>query len=159
MCSPLPGFCGRSCRLLIVCSAGGHLMEALLATEGVVKDFEVATFRLPHLSAPPGARALHFLIDPHTSLWKYAVNAIQSLVLLLRVRPQVILTTGAGIAIASVVLGKCLGARVIVVETAACVQRPSRTGALLYRFADLFIVQWPELLSHYPRAVYGGALL
>jgi beta-1,4-N-acetylglucosaminyltransferase len=146
-------------RVLIVCSAGGHLREALLATEGLAMDFDVATFRLPHVSIPTGARALHFLIDPHTSLWKYAVNALQSLILLLRVRPQVVLTTGAGIAIACALLGKCMGARLIVIETAACVNLPSRTGAFLYRFADLFIVQWQELLRHYPKAVYGGALL
>jgi UDP-N-acetylglucosamine:LPS N-acetylglucosamine transferase len=134
-------------------------MEALLATEGVVMDFDVATFRLPHVSIPAGARALHFLIDPHTSLWKYAVNSLQSLWLMLKIRPRVVLTTGAGIAIPCSFIGKCIGCKLIYVETVASVDKLSKTGAFLYRHADLFIVQWPGLCAQYPRAVYGGCLL
>lgn len=146
-------------RVLIVCSAGGHLLEALRATEGVAMDFDVATFRLPHQQVPPGARTLHYLVDPHVSTGKYVLNALQSLWLMFRLRPQVVLTTGAGIAIACALIGKCLGARLIFVETVAGVGRLSRTGALLYRVADLFIVQWPEIRNRYPRAVYGGCIL
>jgi UDP-N-acetylglucosamine:LPS N-acetylglucosamine transferase len=146
-------------RVLIVCSSGGHLQEALLATEGVSVDRFIATFALPHLKSTLSNEKVYGLVDPHTSLLKYAVNAVQSVWILLRVRPDVVLTTGAGIALACAVLGKRLGARLIVVETAACVTQPSRTGAFLHRFADLFIVQWPGLLRQYPKAVYGGALL
>lgn len=146
-------------RVLVVCSAGGHLLEALCAIEGVEMHYELATFRLPHLAPPAGARALHHLTDPHVSLWKYAVNALESLRLMLRVRPQVVLTTGAGIAIPCALLGKLLGARLIFVETVAVVGHLSRTGALLYKFADLFIVQWPDLCRTHPRAVYAGSVL
>lgn len=146
-------------RVLIVCSAGGHLQEALLATEGVEMERVLATYALPHLQDESGGGRVHFLLDPHTSIWKYLINTIQSLLLMLRVRPRVVLTTGAGIAIPSALLGKLTGSKLIVIETAACVERPSRTGSFLYRFADLFIVQWPGLLKHYPGAVYGGVLL
>ena len=146
-------------RVLIVCSAGGHLMEALLAIDGVPMDFDIATFRLPHLTAPSGARAIHFLIDPHVSAWKYVLNAVQSLWLMLKVRPHVVLTTGAGIAIACALIGKCIGCKLIFVETAACVNHLSRTGRFLYRYADLFIVQWPEVCQKYSRAIYGGCVL
>ena len=146
-------------RMLIVCSAGGHLTEALQAIEGVPMEFDVATFRLPHLQLPRGARAIHYLTDPHVSPWKYAVNAAQSVRLMLKIRPSVVLTTGAGLAIACALIGKCMGAKLIFVETVAGVRDLSRTGSLLYRFADLFIVQWPELRGRYPRASYGGKVL
>ena len=32
----------------------------------------------------------------------------------------------------------------------------SKTGSIVYKFADLFIVQWKEMLELYPNAVYGG---
>jgi UDP-N-acetylglucosamine:LPS N-acetylglucosamine transferase len=146
--------------VLIVCSAGGHLQEALAATAGAVADFAVATFRVPHMTtAPAGARSVHYLLDPHVSLWKYTVNAAQSLVLMLRLRPRVVLTTGAGIAIPCALIGKVLGAKLVFVETVASVERLSRTGEFLYRYADLFIVQWPTLCEGHPRAVYGGCVL
>jgi UDP-N-acetylglucosamine:LPS N-acetylglucosamine transferase len=77
----------------------------------------------------------------------------------MKVRPRVILTTGAGIAIPCALFGKLYGARLIVVESAARVKELSRTGLFLYQYADLFIVQWPELCSKYPKAVYGGYVL
>ena len=119
----------------------------------------IATFSVPHLRENPPNEWMSYLLDPHTSLWKYAVNAFQSVFLLLRVRPQVILTTGAGIAIPTALIGKLMGKKLIVVETGACIHTPSKTGAFLYRYADLFIVQWEELLQHYPDAVYGGPLI
>jgi len=150
----------KKTRVLVVCSAGGHLMEAMLAIEGLDVDFDVATFRLSHLKTPPGsAKGLHFLIDPHVSIFKYAVNALQSIGLLMKVRPRVILTTGAGIAIPCALFGKLYGARLIVVESAARVKELSRTGLFLYKYADLFIVQWPDLCNKYPKAVYGGCVL
>lgn len=149
----------RSPRVLVVCSAGGHLMEALRAIEGVAMNYDLATFRLPHLKPPEGARSVHYLTDPHVSLWKYVVNAVQSFLLMLKLRPQVLVTTGAGIAIACALIGKLMGTKLIFVETAAVVGKLSRTGALLYCIADLFIVQWPEIRDRYPRAVYGGCTL
>lgn len=147
-------------KLLIVCSAGGHLREALESIAGLGLGFDLATFRQPHLTAPPpGARSLHYLLDPHVSLWKYAVNAAQSLWLMLRLRPNVVLTTGAGIAIPCALLGKVMGAKLIFVESVASVHALSRTGAFLYRYADLFVVQWPDLCKAHPRAVYGGCIL
>lgn len=145
--------------VLIVASAGGHLQEALLATKGIDMDRVIATFSLPHLREESRAEPVYFLLDPHTSFWKYGINALQSLWLMLRVRPRVVLTTGAGIAIACALWGKLTGAKLVFVETAAAVDRLSRTGALLYRFSDLFIVQWTALCRRYPKAIYGGCLI
>lgn len=145
-------------RVLVVASAGGHLQEALWAIEGLNISRAIATFRLPHLRTS-GDSQLYFLTDPHTSLAKYLLNAWQSIWLLGRVRPDVIITTGAGIALASALFGKLVGTRLIFIESAACVQELSRTGAFLYRFADLFIVQWPSLRAKYPRAKWAGSVL
>lgn len=105
------------------------------------------------------ARRVFEVVDPHTSFLKYLVNLAQSAVAVVSYRPHVVVSSGAGVAIASCLLGKLLGAKLIFVETAACVVQPSRTGKLIYRFADLFIVQWEALLEHYPKAVYGGCLV
>lgn len=145
--------------VLLVCSSGGHLREALAAMGDAFSTIDVATYRVEHVKTIPCARRVFYLIDPHVSAWKYAVNALQSAVLLVRVRPKIILTTGAGIALCCAILGKWMGAKLIVVDTIACVDDLSRTGRLLYRFADLFIVQWPELCAKYPRAIYGGCVL
>ena len=41
-------------------------------------------------------------------------------------------------------------------EPFARVNSPSLTGKLMYRIADLFIVQWKDMLQFYLNAIYGG---
>jgi UDP-N-acetylglucosamine:LPS N-acetylglucosamine transferase len=89
---------------------------------------------------------------------KYVRLAWQSLGTLLRVKPQVIMHSGPGIAIPIALLGKIAGAKIIYVENGARVRTPSRSGRLMYRIADLFFVQWPELKAALPNAIYAGSL-
>ena len=56
------------------------------------------------------------------------------------------------------VLGKILGSKIIYIETFANRNTKTATGKLIYRFADLFIVQWEEMLELYPKAVLGGSI-
>jgi UDP-N-acetylglucosamine transferase subunit ALG13 len=79
-------------------------------------------------------------------------NILRSVVLALRLRPRVVVTTGAGVVFTFAFLSRLLGAKVVFVETMARVSEPSKTGAVLSRLASLHIVQWPELAAKYPRA-------
>ena len=119
----------------------------------------VITFWLPHTDEMLRSEKRYYLIDPHTSLWKFMINALQSLWIIIRERPKAIVNTGGGISIACSLLGKLMGAKLIFIESGARVNTPSRTGRFLYKYADLFIVQWQPMLKHYPEAVYGGPLL
>ena len=73
-------------------------------------------------------------------------------------RPDVIITTGASVVVFFCIFAKLLGAKLIFIESMAKVNRPTLTAKLLYPFADLFIVQWPELLRFFPKAQYLGRL-
>ena len=69
-----------------------------------------------------------------------------------------IIGAGPSISVPPSLAGKLLGAKVIHVESASRVTRPSLTGRLLYPVADLFFVQWEGLLERFPRARYAGRL-
>jgi beta-1,4-N-acetylglucosaminyltransferase len=86
------------------------------------------------------------------------VAALQSSWALLRFRPRAIVSTGPGVAVPACILAKLCGIKVIYIETGSRVFALSSSGRILYRFADLFLVQWPELLSAYPKAIYEGRL-
>jgi UDP-N-acetylglucosamine:LPS N-acetylglucosamine transferase len=144
---------------LVVGAGGGHLTEALLATDGLIIPRIIVTFRLPHTNSTLYNEICYYIVDPHKSLLKFLINSVQSLVIVLKVRPSVVINTGGGISIACSLFAKLLGARLIFIESGARVRSPSRTGKFLYRFSDLFIVQWKSLLSFYPDAIYGGTLI
>lgn len=72
--------------------------------------------------------------------------------------PDLIITTGALIAYPFCVFAKILGRKLIYIESFARVDNASLTGKLVYRFADLFLVQWESLLKIYPKAKYVGGI-
>lgn len=143
----------------VVCSAGGHLSEALGALVASDAPRYFVTYGEPHARERLAGEEAYYIVDPHTSLLSYMKNAGQSIVLLFRKRPRVIFTTGAGIALATCLFGKMMGAKIIFLENGARVTTPSRTGKLMYRFADVFIVQWKPMLRWFPNALYVGPLL
>jgi len=77
-----------------------------------------------------------------------------------RERPDLVVSTGAEVAIPVVLIAKLFRIPSLYVECGAQVTTPSMTGRLLYRIVDQFYVQWPELLDAYgPRAGYEGSLI
>ena len=75
-----------------------------------------------------------------------------------KIRPKVIVTTGTHTVGPMCCLGKIFRTKIIYIETFANINKKTATGRLLYPIADLFIVQWEEMLKIYPKAVYGGQI-
>ena len=146
-------------KVFVIGAGGGHLTESMCAVKGVKMDRIIITFKLPHTDELLKNEKRYYLIDPHKSLWKFVINGFQSLYIVVKERPKAIINTGGGISIATSLLGKIFGAKLIYVESGARVSTPSKTGKFLYKYADLFIVQWKPVLKHFPGAVYGGPLL
>jgi UDP-N-acetylglucosamine:LPS N-acetylglucosamine transferase len=92
------------------------------------------------------------VVHPRRRLWRFVANVVESAAILARRRPWLIISTGADVAVATVVLGKVfLRATVVYIETCGAIH-PTLSGRVCYRFSDMFIVQWPEQLKRYPRA-------
>jgi UDP-N-acetylglucosamine:LPS N-acetylglucosamine transferase len=157
-------------RLLVVLGEGGHTTELLtlieLLGEGydyhyvVSKQDNLSTSRIKHtglvyrLTRPRGKHT-----GTAGAVLRTVLNGIESLWILLRARPVAILSTGPAIAVPISILGKLLGARIIFIETGSRIKALSLTGRIMYRWADLFFVQWPQLAEGLPGAIYAGRLV
>lgn len=73
-------------------------------------------------------------------------------------KPDCIISTGALATFPICLLGKLSRRRIIYIESFARVDGSSMTGKLMKKVADLYIVQWEELLELVPGAVYGGGI-
>ena len=157
-------------KLLIVLGSGGHTKEMIRLVDLLGQKHEYCylvsaddQLSVQKVKAPG---VVYRVIRPRwkdTSLLvvvgRTLISAAQALVALLRTRPQAIVSTGPGPAVPASLVAKLLGVKVIYIETGSRVFALSSSGRILYRFADLFFVQWPELLALYPRAIYAGRLL
>ena len=79
--------------------------------------------------------------------------------IVLREKADVIISTGAAAGCMVCFLGKCRGAKVVWMDSITNVKRLSLSGRLIRPFADLFLVQWPELATKYKGAEYVGAVI
>lgn len=79
--------------------------------------------------------------------------------ILLRERPDLLITTGSGVAAPFIWWAKLLGIRTVFIESITRATELSLTGRLVYPFVDVFIVQWEDLLERYPKAEFHGRIL
>jgi len=92
--------------------------------------------------------------------WRFFLNLWEAFRILLRERPQVILSTGAGPVVPFALVGRFLfGCRIVFVETITRIQAPSMTGKIMYRLAHDFFYQWESLARFFPRGRFGGPLV
>lgn len=80
--------------------------------------------------------------------------------ILLKEKPTVLISTGALATVPFCMVGKLLGKRIVYIESFARVDTPSLTGKIMYKLklANLFVVQWEDMLKYFPEATIGGKI-
>ena len=73
-------------------------------------------------------------------------------------RPDLILSSGAAVAVPFFYLGKLFGAKLIYIEVFDRIDKGTMTGKMVYPIADRFIVQWEEQKQVYKNAVNLGSI-
>lgn len=132
-------------------------VRALLPAYGTRPHFYVLNDKA---LLPPDMQGITYFIAHSERDWKFLLNLWEAFRILLRERPQLILSTGAGPVVPFAIVGRYLfGCRIVFVETITCVHTPSITGRLMYRLAHDFFYQWESLGRFFPKGRYGGALL
>jgi beta-1,4-N-acetylglucosaminyltransferase len=134
-------------RLLLVSSTGGHLLQ-LVALRDAWEGFEHVwvTFDAADSRALlAGEQVVH----AHGPTNRNVPNLLRNLVLawqvVRRVRPAVVVTTGAGVAVPFAWVGRLFGARVVYVESLTRIDQASLTYRLIRPVVSRTYVQWPEL--------------
>lgn len=151
-------------KVLFISSTGGHLSEMMMLNDLFKKyDYHIITEKTKTTKSLKSKydRKIDYLIygtkdHPFSYPFKLLANCFKSLYLYLKIRPDFIVTTGAHTAGPMCCLGKIFGSKIIYIETFANMRTKTITGKLIYKFADLFIVQWKSMLDLYPKATYGG---
>lgn len=133
-------------KVLAISSGGGHWVQLLRlrpAFEGC--DVTYATVREGYRADVGDA---DFRVIHDANRWHkldLARSALGIIWLLARLRPDVVITTGAAPGYFAVRFGKWLGTRVIWVDSVANAEELSMSGKKAGSFVDLWLTQWPDL--------------
>ena len=150
-------------KVMFIASTGGHLDELLQLkplfnkyNSYIVTEKTKSTIDLKYKY-----QKINYLVygtKDHlfSYIFKFIYNFIKSLILFIKIRPKVIVTTGTHTAVPMCYIGKLFFRKIIYIETIANSKTKTLSGKLVYPIADTFIVQWESMIKLYPKAIYGG---
>ena len=148
-------------RLLLVGSSGGHLAQ-LLALESWWRPRQRTWVTFPTADAKSRLRG-EDVVWAYFPTTRSVVNAARNLVLALRVlrrnRPDVVVSTGAGVAFPFFLVAWLFRIPTVYLEVYDRMDTPTLTGRLCRPFTTLFCVQWEEQRKLYKDAELVGTLL
>lgn len=146
-------------RVLAVASGGGHWVQLLRLRAAFVDcDLTFVTVQAEYAADVTGSA---FHVVPDATRWdrlKLLRLALQTTWIVLRVRPDVVITTGAAPGVIALRVGKWLGARTIWLDSVANVEAMSLSGQRVSGFADLWLTQWEHLASPDGPTYFGAVL-
>lgn len=150
----------KDIKVMFISSTGGHFSELMQLKSLFDKcNYHIVTEKTKtnkDLKESYNSKINYLIYGTKKTPLKYIfillANCFISLFIYLKVRPQIIITTGTHTAGPMCCIGKILGSKIIYIETFANKTTKTSTGKLLYNIADTFVVQWDEMLEVYPKA-------
>jgi hypothetical protein len=135
-------------RIIAIASAGGHWQQLMLLRPAYETHQVTYMTTLPGLAerfdAAPACRVPD--CNRNTRLRALATAAVLAWHML-RLRPHVVITTGAMPGLIGLALGRALGARTIWVDSVANAEEMSASGKLARRVAHLRLSQWQNVAA------------
>ena len=148
-------------KVCLVGSSGGHLNHLWL-----LKDFWEKCDRFWVTFDKVDSRSL---LKNESKYWCYfptnrniknlIKNTILAYKILKKEKPDLIISSGAAVAIPFFYLGKLMGAKTVYIEVYDRIELPTTTGKVVYPVTDKFILQWEEQKKFYPKGINIGGII
>lgn len=150
----------KNIKICLVGSSGGHLTH-LYMLKDFWKDkerFWVTFDKEDANSILNGERVYHCYFPTNRNIKNLIKNSFLAIKLLHKERPDLIISSGAAVAVPFFYLGKLMGAKTIYIEVFDRIDKSTLTGKLVYPVTDKFIVQWEEMKKVYKKAINLGSI-
>jgi UDP-N-acetylglucosamine:LPS N-acetylglucosamine transferase len=149
---------GRT-KILAISSGGGHWVQLLRlrpAFDG--HDVTYATTRRGYRSDIEGGRFRTIPDCNRDEKARVIWCAVRILALLVSLRPDIVISTGAAPGYLAVRFGRWLGARTIWVDSVANADELSMAGRIVGPYSDLWLTQWAHLAAEPGPKFFGSVL-
>lgn len=148
-------------KLLLVCTPGGHF-----STMMGLKNFwsayprEWVTYSRVDTEQLRDKEVVYWVEKQEArELWRAGINFFKALFILHQSRPELVISTGASLAVPFLLASKLFGIKTVFIESISRANDLSLSGKLVYNLVDEFYVQWAECIKNYPKAQYRGVVL
>lgn len=148
-------------KICIITSPGGHLFQAYMLKDWWKKYDRVwVSLNSPdvqHLLKKE--KVIHAFGPENRNLLNFIKNFFLAFIILLRVKPQIVFSTGAGVAPPFFIWARLFGIKTIYLEPYDFIDELSLTGKLVKPFSIHFLVQHKKLVKKYSRVEYQGVIV
>lgn len=147
-------------KLCLVGSSGGHLTHLYMLKPFWQEEerFWITFDKEDARSLLKGENLYPCYYPTNRNLKNLIRNMVLAWKILRKERPDLIISSGAAVAVPFFYLGKLFGAKLVYIEVFDRIDKPTMTGRMIYPIADRFIVQWEEMKKVYPKAVNLGSI-
>lgn len=147
-------------KVCLVGSSGGHLTHLYMLKSFWINQerFWVTFNKEDARSLLKDERMYNCYYPTNRSLKALIKNSIIAWKVLRREKPDLIISSGAAIAVPFFYIGKLFGAKLIYIEVFDRIDKPTVTGKIVYPIVDKFIVQWEEQKQIYKKAINLGSI-
>lgn len=105
-----------------------------------------------------GEKMIPCYYPTNRSLKGLLINARLAWKVLKKEKPDLIISSGAAVAVPFFYIGKLFGAKCIYIEVFDRIDHSTLSGEMVYPIADKFIVQWDEMKKIYPKSINLGSI-
>lgn len=148
-------------KLCLVGSSGGHLTHLHLL-EDIWKNkerFWVTFEKQDSVSLLKDEKKYWCHFPTNRNIPNLIKNTILAYKILKKERPNVIISSGAAVAVPFFYLGKLFGCKLVYIEVYDRINTATLTGRLVYPITDAFILQWEEQKKLYPKGINIGGII
>lgn len=150
----------RKLKVCLVGSSGGHLAHLyMLKPFWSEHDRVWVTFdKEDARSILEGEKIYPCYFPTNRNIKNLIKNTFLAFKVLRKEKPDILVSSGAAVAVPFFYLAKLLGKKLIYIEVYDRIDKPTMTGKMVYPIVDKFIVQWEEQKNVYPKAIYLGSI-
>ena len=147
-------------KICLVGSSGGHLTHLYMLKPFWEKHerFWVTFDKEDAKSLLKDERMIPCYYPTNRSLKGLLINTRLAWKVLRKEKPDLIISSGAAVAVPFFWLGKLFGAKTMYIEVFDRIDKSTLSGKLVYPVTDKFIVEWEEMKKIYPKAINLGSI-
>ncbi len=145
-------------KIMLVCTSGSHFatMKSLKSFWSKHDRVWISDKNKDTTTFEEGENIYWLPFQAPRDVFTLVRNIPATFKILLQEKPDIVISTGASIAINFGFSAKLLGVKYIFIESISRSKELSISGKIAYLVSDEFYVQWPELCDKYPKAIFRG---